>query len=1525
MEPNTEILVSSRPSPFSMRRVQGYVPFGMSVKEIVEKTVSHPELIPTTFVELDGHVIEPEVWHLVKPKPGTSVIVGVEFGKGGGKNPLASVLSLALLVAAPYLGAALGTNLGLAVLGNGVLTATQSAIFGGLVTGAVSLVGSMAIRAIAPPPKPKGVGGNGGIAQDTPTKFFTGAQNQVSRYGVIPQVLGRYRMVPPLGAFTYTETVGQDQYLRMLFVWGYGPLLISDLKIGETAIGLFDDVEVETRQGYLDDDPLTLYTKQVQQSDLSITLTQAAGYQVRTTAEDVDEISVDITFQQGLVVIGTTGKRTARAVELEVQYAPTGTSDWSAGLGSFKPIASQNTAAFTLPPGGKPYLYKRNTMVCIHKSTGVQKVIYGESKYGFNVSGAPVAASYTEPVDPPVPSDHIAVARVVSLGTNRFFSVTSLRAPWVSNGTFEASGDFNCTTSSTHIAIAAGGLKNPGVTITATKTVAVRKSFKVSVPRGTYDVRIKRVTADAPENPPSTQPTIFDIATWTALRSVRHENPVSMPGLALTAVRIRATDQLNGNIESFNAIVQSILPSWNGSAWVERPTSNPADLYRHVLQGSANAFAVGDSRIDFESLQNWAEWCDDNGFEYNEILSTQSSVIDQLTEISATARAAVTSVDGKWGVVQDIPVSTPTQYFTNRNSWGFTADRWLREIPHAVRVQFTNEDKGWSQDERIVFDDGYDENNATVYDVIQAPGVTNSTQAYKTGRYHIAVARLRPEIYKFTTDVENLQCTRGDVVGFVHDVPLFGLGSARVTQLLTEGDNTIGIVMDEEMFFDNSTEYAARFRKEDGTSVIRLLDPISGYANAFSFEAIDTDLGPEVDNLVLIGVVDHEMVKIKIKSIEPGGDLTAVITCVDEAPGVHLADKGVIPPYSSQITLPAALEKPPTPVAVTIQTNEQVLFSTSTGYEAAMVISLLPPASPLPLELVAYIKRADDTAYLLAEYTTSPNRCTITNLDSGVYYDVKLLHKNINGQWSDPLNLPNTYVVGDTGNPSDVETFDVSILAGTAYLAWTGIPDLDLDFYRIKFNASTSGASWSNSIVLVNKVGKPATTISVPAMQGTYLIKAVDKGGRESTNAITIVNAIALLQGYNSVETASDDSTFVGRKVDVELDTGYIRLSDDMQYGEYYFNDMIDLRSKNIATLSASITAVGIDLNTSVDAFLNVDDVENWDGATAPSTWDVTLQYRATEDDPWIDSTNMLTQAIDLTHADWTKTRSVATANTTLAPDGTTTADTLREDNTSTNTHRATQSKSFTNGQAYTLSVYAKAKERSFIMLELPASAFPGTPTCFFNLADGAMGTPSGCTAVTEVLGNGWVRCSITATADATTTGVCAIGLATNITTQSYTGDNASGVCLWQAQLKNAAAAYSATWTDWRTFVLGEAVNRAFQFRALLSSFVSGVTPAVTSIIIKIQMPDRVQGVNNLTSASTDVPTVVNYPDEFYTFNALTITAQSMQTGDYYTVTGVSGTGLPDEVGFGIIFKNAAGTRITRTFDYIAKGFGIIQ
>ncbi len=199
--------------------------------------------------------------------------------------------------------------------------------------------------------------------------------------------------------------------------------------------------------------------------------------------------------------------------------------------------------------------------------------------------------------------------------------------------------------------------------------MALRKGLQFAVTRGQYDVRLKRVTAD------SVSDLVYDATIWTALRTIRYTQPIAMTGLAMTALRIKATDQLNGVIDRLNGVVQSILPDWNGSAWVSQATANPASIFRHVLQGSANARPLDDSRLDLGRLQTWHDNCAAASREFNAVIDYDVAVSDVLQDVAAAGRASPMLIDGKWSIVEDKPQTVPIQHFTPRNTSGFQGDK----------------------------------------------------------------------------------------------------------------------------------------------------------------------------------------------------------------------------------------------------------------------------------------------------------------------------------------------------------------------------------------------------------------------------------------------------------------------------------------------------------------------------------------------------------------------------------------------------------------------------------------------------------------------------------------------------------------------------------------------------------------------------------------------------------------------------------------------------------------------------------
>ncbi len=1046
----------------------------MTIRQILDRVClpKHAAFV----VSVAGRPVLPADYGTMVPAAGDFVAIrAVPTGGGDDKDPLRIILQIAIIVAS-------------------IITYQYYGIWAAM---AVSVGGNLLINALCPPYIPTNDVNGPESWTDSPTYSLSAPSNRLNPYGPIPSLLGKYRIYPPYAARPYTENIGDDQYLRMLFNLGTGRIDVSEVKLGETLLSAYRDYEMEIIPG----EPgvvknSSLFPGDIYQDDLSVLLRNADGWHVETTQNNVVAISTDITFMRGLIEFDAYGNRVGRTVQLELQYSEAGAGDWKGALNGVS-IGVQN---FELDGryvpqtpwyGGEQYYGYH--LVVVNKATGGVGVIYGQSHWDPDRTD----------LFPECPAWACPLARIVVYMTTGEYSETwymphlyDVRpAEFVSAGYFAVSW----TSGARFMSAGAGTVKTDVYTVGGCTTSMVRRTFYFPVPRGRYDVRLCRYTGDAGSDQ------IYDEVTWTALRSYQVGAPVLEPGISMLALKMRATEQLSGIINDLNAIGHVVCLDYDSGqdTWVERPTSNLASLYRYVLQGPANKRPLTDAQIDIDTLEQWHERCRVNGWTFNHYIDYKGSVDDTLAMVAAAGRASRSYVDGKYSVVMDRPQTNIAQHFTPRNTWGYKYNKTFQEPPHGYRVKFRNADAGYKEDERIVYDDGYSETNATLIEEFIIPGIVTADLAYKHGRYHIAARRLRPETHTFYTDFEHLTCTRGDLVKFASDVILAGLGYGRVKSYTDDGVNVLAITVDEELSMETGKMYNFRIRKHDGSSHAVRLVTVPGTHKTFTVDSLlPVALAPDDGALFMYGEAEEEAIDVLVLKILPGKDLTAHLTCIPAAPEVHNADTGTIPPFNTHISAPLDRWQIYVPVIDQVRADETVMGQSSTGMPIARIlVTLMPqefPEGAVDRLQARYTLQGTNNPYLYAETTSLGEIALESGIIEGETYVIQVRYR-IDGRWGKwSAETAVTVSRQVTNPPATPAGMTIDFTGKDCLFAWTPSIDIAFDHYLLTINGHPKIINQRQQSSYAYTFDENAKDNAGAATSLAYNLKVVDVFGTES-------------------------------------------------------------------------------------------------------------------------------------------------------------------------------------------------------------------------------------------------------------------------------------------------------------------------------------------------------------------------------------------------------------------------------------------
>lgn len=954
-------------SPVTRETVRAKIPAGKPLRD----TLKIPEGV---YVSINGR---PDRGNPLSEGDLVNLIV-VPQGGDTGKDMARMGIQLAAITAATALAGPLGLT-----------TAAGSLTIGGkLFVGAVAIGSTIGAHALIPPTTHS-------LQADresfTRLGALTGSRNQILPYGVVPRVYGHRRIYPPMSARPYTEIAGDNQYMRLLFNLGPGPLELSNPRIGDTLIGSFDSDNKFTSNGAFEGIEIevgespSLYASRVNQTDPGVTLEEDGQSAIRTTADGVEEISMDITFPSGLFGVDDKGKTIENWVRFKVEFSPTGENNWQV-----------------------------------------------------------VTDGYTG--------------------------------------------------------------RRQGLNPRSSKRETLRENMSWRVPKGQYDVRLTREQTKSWGE----DDTHFDAAVWTALRGITYEAPTKLPGTVQLAMRIQASDQLSGVLDSFSVEAKSRLAYYDGSQW-QVPTfdpstgggtggivtSNPAWIVADILCGTANSRAIGRARLDEEAFKDWADNCDAEGRSCNIVIDSPRTVLQTASLVSATGRGSLSMRDnGIYSIIQDTEQTIPVQHFTPRNSWGFSSTRTFPDVPHAIRVNFVNPDRDWQTDEAIVYDDGYDEHTATKFEKLELEGVTNWDQAWKEGRYRLAEMRLRPEVYTLFADVEHIACTRGDPVLVSHDVTMWGLAAGRIKSI---SGNVL--TLDETVTMEAGSTYNIRVRNSAGESHVKEVVTSAGEKNQVT---VNNVTGIAVGDLFMFGETGTETQALKVLSVEPQGDLSARLTLVDAAPEIYDADTGPIPPFDSNITIPIDYTRPipPKPIITGIRTDDSAMYPDADGSPHLRVLVDYTLSDGLPTGIVeGRFRRADDTGgwASFGSVEASIGSIALKDIEAEGEYLVQIRSRN-EGRVSEWVTSDPFVVEGKIFPPSQVQGLTAEIDKTLVRLSWDENPETDIRGYEVRKGASFDSGTlvgFTRATGITDKIDSTGTV--------TYTVKAVDTSGNLSLSAASVL------------------------------------------------------------------------------------------------------------------------------------------------------------------------------------------------------------------------------------------------------------------------------------------------------------------------------------------------------------------------------------------------------------------------------------
>jgi|TARA_R100000482_G_scaffold902_1_gene495 predicted phage tail protein len=547
--------------------------------------------------------------------------------------------------------------------------------------------------------------------------------------------------------------------------------------------------------------------------------------------------------------------------------------------------------------------------------------------------------------------------------------------------------------------------------------------------------------------------------------------------------------------------------TWDGTFQAATWTNDPAwCLYDLLIDQRRYGVGVDESTLDKFDFFSVSQYCNslvDDGkggqeprFSLNILINSRDEVFNVIQQLTSVFRGIAYYGAGSLVLRQDKP--TDAQYLLGPTN---VIDGVFSYSGTAEKTRHTCATVGWQSYDNlgeIEYEYVEDAEAVAKYGIInkdiRALGCYSQGQAHRLGKWTLLSEKNLTETCSFGVAIDSgIVLTPGMVVDIADPLRAGTRRSGRVssattTAITVDSDTNLSVTLTE-----NPT---ISVMMPTGLVETRSISTIAGtvvtVSSAFS-EA------PKNAAVWLIQTTDIQSQQFRVVSVTDNNDGTVGVTALAYNQSIYNAIEQDVSLTARDITNLTGI-----PAAVTDIKGAEFLYQEGQTVHTGFDLSWSHARLNVNEFEVKY--RLDDDNF--EQVTTASPSITLRALRAGTL-KVQIIAKNYLGKQSE-TSTSTFELVGKTAPPGDVQNLSIeAISANTARLKWDQALDLDVKVggkVHVRHSSLTNGtATFSNSVDLINAIPGSSTDVAVPLLEGEYILKFADDGGRLSTNDASVL------------------------------------------------------------------------------------------------------------------------------------------------------------------------------------------------------------------------------------------------------------------------------------------------------------------------------------------------------------------------------------------------------------------------------------